>query len=186
MLLLAGILAAAIMSPLFDRVLAHHFAIACKLVCPVIAGAWIGLIWAGVCFPSSFLYVGLIFCALVRKDDAAGLFILLGVIGICCLTLLPVTLELGVELTRNADTSASILWSSYVVPRLTLLISSTNHNKWHEADSNKLANHFPLIVLQNIPAPSAGIGSISMREELSTNSRNSPRWRGSNADKIKQ
>ena len=37
------------------------------------------------------------------------------VIGIFSLNLMPVGLELGVELTRNAHASAAILWGVYVM-----------------------------------------------------------------------
>ena len=48
-LLLAGLVAAAITSPLFDRVLTSHLAITCKILCPLLGGLWLSLIWAGAC-----------------------------------------------------------------------------------------------------------------------------------------
>lgn len=44
----------------------------------------------------------------------------MAVIGACSLTLLPVALELAVEVTRNADGSAALLWFSYVIYVLSL------------------------------------------------------------------
>ncbi len=57
-LLLSGILAAIITSPIFDRVLTHHLGLAVRTMCPIIAAAWLSLIWAGKedllpLFPSS-------------------------------------------------------------------------------------------------------------------------------------
>ncbi|KAI0830125.1 MFS general substrate transporter [Trametes gibbosa] len=44
-LLLVGLVAAAITSPLYDRVLTHHLALSLKLLCPILAACWIALIW---------------------------------------------------------------------------------------------------------------------------------------------
>ncbi|KAJ3550543.1 hypothetical protein NM688_g5055 [Phlebia brevispora] len=46
-LLLCGLVAAAITSPLFDRVLTRHLAITCKILCPILGGMWLSLIWTG-------------------------------------------------------------------------------------------------------------------------------------------
>ena len=46
-LLLSGIIAAIVTSPLFDRILTHHLGITVRILCPVIASAWLSLIWAG-------------------------------------------------------------------------------------------------------------------------------------------
>lgn len=93
-ILLVGILAALLTAPLFDRVLSHHLAISCKCLCPVLGAAWLSLIWA------------------VRPNNTGALFAVMAIIGATSLTLLPVTLELAVELTRNADGSSAILWGS--------------------------------------------------------------------------
>ncbi|KAL1938967.1 hypothetical protein VTO73DRAFT_11120 [Trametes versicolor] len=93
-LLLVGLVAAAITSPLYDRVLTHHLALSCKVLCPVLAACWLALIWE------------------IRPNNAAALFVLMAVIGATGLTLLPAVLELAVELTRNADGSSAILWAS--------------------------------------------------------------------------
>ncbi|KAI0351646.1 MFS general substrate transporter [Trametes cingulata] len=93
-LLLVGLVAAAITSPLYDRVLTHHLAFSIKVFCPVLAACWLALIWE------------------IRPNNAAVLFVLMAVIGATGLTLLPAVLELAVELTRNADGSSAILWSS--------------------------------------------------------------------------
>ncbi|KAJ7593895.1 MFS general substrate transporter [Mycena floridula] len=93
-LLLSGVVAAIITAPLFDRVFTHHLAITAKILVPIVAIAWTSLIWA------------------VKPDNTAGLFVIMALIGVSSLTMLPVGLELGVELTRNAEGSSSILWFS--------------------------------------------------------------------------
>lgn len=91
-LLLSGIVAAIITSPIFDRVLTHHLGLAVRLMCPIIAAAWLSLIWA------------------VRPHNDAALFAIFIVIGVFSITLLPVAIELGVELTRNPDGSSAVIW----------------------------------------------------------------------------
>ncbi|KZS98469.1 MFS general substrate transporter [Sistotremastrum niveocremeum HHB9708] len=93
-LILSGLLSAAVTSPLFDRVLTHHLGITLRATTPFLAAAWIALIWA------------------VRPHNAAPLYILFALIGAISITLLPVALELGCEITRNADAAAAILWFS--------------------------------------------------------------------------
>ncbi|KAK7676965.1 hypothetical protein QCA50_020083 [Cerrena zonata] len=93
-LLLVGLVFAIITSPLFDRVLTHHMALVCKILCPILGVLWLSLIWA------------------VKRDNTGGLFAIMAIIGATSLTLLPVALELAVELTRNPDGSAAILWFS--------------------------------------------------------------------------
>lgn len=92
-ILLVGIVAAGITAPLFDRVLSYRLALSCKTLAPFLGVGWFVLIWA------------------VRANDAGGLFAIFAVIGAMSLTLLPVTIELAVELTRNADGSSAVLWS---------------------------------------------------------------------------
>ncbi|OCH88926.1 MFS general substrate transporter [Obba rivulosa] len=93
-LLLVGLVAAAVTSPLFDRVFTYHLALTSKVLTPLLAGAWLSLIWA------------------VRRDDAGALYGLMAIIGAISLTLLPVAIELACELTRNAVVSSAILWCS--------------------------------------------------------------------------
>ncbi|PVF99442.1 MFS general substrate transporter [Serendipita vermifera] len=93
-LLLLGLLAGLITSPLFDRVLTHHLALTVRLVLPPMAGCWIGLIFA------------------VRPNNAIPIFVLAGLIGCLGFLLLPVGLELGCEVTRNAEVSSALLWMS--------------------------------------------------------------------------
>ncbi|KAI0920498.1 hypothetical protein AcV5_010215 [Taiwanofungus camphoratus] len=93
-ILLVGIVAAFVTAPLFDRVFTHHLALTCKLLCPVVGASWLSLIWA------------------VKRGNTGGLFTIMAIIGAASLTMLPVALELVVELTRNADASSAILWGS--------------------------------------------------------------------------
>ncbi|KIL59623.1 hypothetical protein M378DRAFT_169009 [Amanita muscaria Koide BX008] len=90
--LLTGIVGAIITAPLFDRVFTHHFAIAIKLLVPILAGGWLSLVWA------------------VRPNNKAVLFVIMSVIGVTSITLLPIFLELSADITRNADGSSAILW----------------------------------------------------------------------------
>ncbi|GLB37685.1 putative MFS general substrate transporter [Lyophyllum shimeji] len=91
-MLLTGIVAAVVTAPLFDRVFTHRLAFSAKMLVPVTAGAWLSLIWA------------------VRPHNLGGLFAIMTLIGVCSVTMLPVGLELGCELTRNANASSAVLW----------------------------------------------------------------------------
>ncbi|KAF9649531.1 MFS general substrate transporter [Thelephora ganbajun] len=93
-LLLAGIVASAITSPIFDRVLTRHLGRTIQVLVPVLSVVWLSLVWA------------------VRPNNTAALFALSAFIGICGITLLPVALELAAELTRAPDASAAFLWAS--------------------------------------------------------------------------
>ncbi|KAI8972584.1 major facilitator superfamily domain-containing protein [Trametes punicea] len=93
-LLLVGLIAAAITSPLYDRVLTHHLALSCKALCPILIACWVALIWE------------------IKPNNEAVCFVLMGLIGATGLTLLPAVLELAVELTRNAEGSSALLWAS--------------------------------------------------------------------------
>jgi fucose permease len=48
-LILAGIVGAAVLSPVFDRYLTHHLALASKILVPLLAACYIALIWDGGC-----------------------------------------------------------------------------------------------------------------------------------------
>ncbi|KAI6040338.1 major facilitator superfamily domain-containing protein [Pisolithus marmoratus] len=91
-LFLSGITAAVISAPLFDRVFTHTMGATLKILVPVVSLAWLSLIWAS------------------KPNNVAALFVLMVIIGSCSVTMLPLALELGVELTRNANGSSTILW----------------------------------------------------------------------------
>ncbi|EPQ51930.1 MFS general substrate transporter [Gloeophyllum trabeum ATCC 11539] len=93
-LLIAGIVAAVVTAPLFDRVLTHHLSTTVRVSLPIMAAAWLSLIWA------------------VKPHNAGALFAIMAVLGATSITMLPVALELGCELTRNADSSSALLWAS--------------------------------------------------------------------------
>ena len=110
-LLLAGLVCAVVTSPLFDRVFTRHLAITCKVLCPILAAAWLSLIWAGTSRLTFFFILSLtINDDSVRPNDTGGLFALMAVIGSASVTLLPVVIELSIEISRNADGSSAILW----------------------------------------------------------------------------
>lgn len=106
-LLLSGIVAAIITAPLFDRVFTHHLGLAARIFAPIIAACWLALIWAA------------------RPNNTAALYALFVLIGVFSVTMLPVGLELGCELTRNSSASAAILWwrcvTSHNIPVLRTL-----------------------------------------------------------------
>ena len=52
-MLLSGIIAALVTSPLFDRVLTNHLAISAKCALPIMAGCWVSLIWESESLPKS-------------------------------------------------------------------------------------------------------------------------------------
>ncbi|KIM22040.1 hypothetical protein M408DRAFT_333098 [Serendipita vermifera MAFF 305830] len=91
--LLSGLVAAIFSAPIFDRVLVHHLAKTVKVLLPALGVVWIGLVFA------------------VRPNNLAGVFIVLVLIASISFILLPVGLELGVEITRNAETSTAVLWT---------------------------------------------------------------------------
>ncbi|EIW81789.1 MFS general substrate transporter [Coniophora puteana RWD-64-598 SS2] len=93
-LLLAGIVGAIVTAPLFDRYFTHHYGITIKVLVPLVSVGWLSLVWA------------------IRPDNAGALFVIFAVIGAGSVIMLPIGLELGCELTRNADGSAAVLWCS--------------------------------------------------------------------------
>lgn len=93
-LLLMGLLAGIITSPLFDRVLTHHLARSLHILLPPLAACWIGLIFA------------------IQPNNPVPIYVVAGLIGVLGFILLPVSLELGCEVTRNAEVSSSIMWMS--------------------------------------------------------------------------
>ncbi|PIL26139.1 MFS general substrate transporter [Ganoderma sinense ZZ0214-1] len=93
-LLLVGLVCGAISSLLLDHVFTNHLALTGKLLLPAMGASWLAMIWE------------------IKPHNDVVLFVLAAIIGGTGLTLLPVVLELGVELTRNADGSSAILWFS--------------------------------------------------------------------------
>jgi len=119
--LLSGLVAALIAAPLFDRVLIHHLAKTVKLALPILSVAWVCLIFVGefqiIIFPSSIaVECGILFfndpqSHKVKPNNLAGIYVVLISISSVSFILLPVGLELGVEITHSAETSTAILWS---------------------------------------------------------------------------
>jgi MFS transporter, FLVCR family, MFS-domain-containing protein 7 len=108
-LLGAGLIAAVISGPVFDRVLTNHLALCIKLLCPPLGLAWLALVWAGESFRRHDLLVSDRLYP-VRPANAGVIFALMAFIGVCSLPLLPISLELAVEVTRNADASSALLF----------------------------------------------------------------------------
>jgi len=91
-LLLSGIVAAIVTAPIFDRVFTTHLAITTKILVPILGVAWLSLIWA------------------VKPNNLGGLYAICALIGVASVTMLPVSLELACEITRNADGSSALMW----------------------------------------------------------------------------
>ncbi|KAJ6586871.1 major facilitator superfamily domain-containing protein [Mycena vulgaris] len=91
-LLLSGIVAAIVTAPIFDRVFTTHLAITTKILVPILAVAWLSLIWA------------------VKPHNTGGLYAICALIGVTSVTMLPIALELACEITRNADGSSALMW----------------------------------------------------------------------------
>lgn len=113
-LLLAGMVAAIISAPLFDRVFMHHLAVTAKFMIPFAAIGWFSLIWAGESTQYCYLLSLMLIPFVVRPDNAAALFAVMGIIGVCSVPMLAVGMELACELTRNAEASSAIVWFAYV------------------------------------------------------------------------
>ena len=58
-----------------------------------------------------------------KANDTGGLFAIMAIIGACSVTILPVGLELAMEITHNAGSSA-ILWFACVTDPVVLRASS--------------------------------------------------------------
>lgn len=71
---------------------------------PIISACWIAQIWN------------------VKPSNDGAIFAVMAIVGICSFLLLPVGLELGAEVTRNAEASCGLLWFKYVL--MSLLLSS--------------------------------------------------------------
>ncbi|KAF8754754.1 MFS general substrate transporter [Rhizoctonia solani] len=91
-LILAGIVGAAIFSPLVDRYLSNRLALVAKALVPLLAACYISLIWD------------------VQPNNYAGIYVVMVLIGVSSFTLLPIALEIGCEVTRSAETSSAMLW----------------------------------------------------------------------------
>jgi len=108
-LLLSGLVIAMITAPLFNRVFTHHLAITSKILVIMAAGAWLSLISA------------------VKPGNTGGLFVILVLIGVCSITILPVALELGCEVTRNSDgSSALLLFTGNVIGTVLVLVEGAS------------------------------------------------------------
>ena len=57
-LLLAGMLAAVVTAPLFDRIFTYRLALASKILVPFVGVGWFSLIWGGMSFLRGYLFPG--------------------------------------------------------------------------------------------------------------------------------
>ncbi|KAH7339686.1 major facilitator superfamily domain-containing protein [Rhizoctonia solani] len=128
-LILAGIVGAAILSPVFDRYLTHHLALAAKILVPLLAASYIALIWD------------------VRANNYAGLYVVMVVIGVASFTLLPIALEIGCEVTRSAETSSAVLWFTGNLLSVVFVLSM-DALKDDSPDANPPSNMFKSLIFQ--------------------------------------
>ncbi|KZP22380.1 MFS general substrate transporter [Athelia psychrophila] len=91
-LLLSGLVASIITSPILDRVFTHSLRLYNQVCTPIVGLLWLSLIW------------------IVKPDNTGACFAIMALIGVMSVPTLPVALELACEITRNADGSAAILW----------------------------------------------------------------------------
>ena len=93
-LILAGIASAACTSPLVDKY--HPYQFMLRTIVPFLTLCYLGLIFA------------------VREDNYIAICVVIGIIGAASFSLLPVALELGVEILHPAPPSVSstVYWSS--------------------------------------------------------------------------
>ncbi|CEL60833.1 Major facilitator superfamily domain-containing protein 7 OS=Homo sapiens GN=MFSD7 PE=2 SV=1 [Rhizoctonia solani AG-1 IB] len=128
-LILAGIVGAAVLSPVFDRYLTHHLALASKILVPLLAACYIALIWD------------------VRANNYAGLYVVMVVIGVASFTLLPIALEIGCEVTRSAETSSAALWFTGNLLSVVFVLSM-NALKDDSPDASPPSNMFKSLIFQ--------------------------------------
>lgn len=91
-ILLAGIVAAVAGAPIIGRLFGRNLQWAVRIFLPIISACWVAQIWN------------------VKPHNDGGIFAVMAIIGICSFLLLPVGLELGAEVTRNAEASCGMLW----------------------------------------------------------------------------
>ncbi|CAE6494797.1 unnamed protein product [Rhizoctonia solani] len=128
-LILAGIVGAAILSPIFDRYLTHHLALAAKILVPLLAASYVALIWD------------------VRANNFSGLYVVMVVIGVASFTLLPVALEISCEVTRSAETSSAVLWFAGNLLSVVIVLSM-DALKDDSPDANPPSNMFKSLIFQ--------------------------------------
>jgi hypothetical protein len=87
------------------RLFGQNLQWAVRTFLPIISACWIAQIWN------------------VKPHNDGAIFAVMAIIGICSFLLLPVGLELGAEVTRNAEASCGLLWLKYVVSLHQTLLS---------------------------------------------------------------
>ncbi|KAF2749855.1 MFS general substrate transporter [Sporormia fimetaria CBS 119925] len=92
-LIVVGLVCAAILSPIFDRT--HKFLLGIKLLCPLVGASYLGLVWA----PQT------------RTLEAP--YVLSGVLGAASFSLLPLALEYMVEVTWpvSPEVGSTVCWA---------------------------------------------------------------------------
>lgn len=116
-MLLSGVLAAIATLPIFDRIITQKSALIMCILCPLAAVSWGSLIWVGKEGPLLPLLLSWVdnlnHPITVKSHNTAALFVIFVVTGVCSITVIPVGIKRGVELTKNPDWSSSVLWFLY-------------------------------------------------------------------------
>lgn len=107
--LASGIVAALVSAPLFDRFLSPYLGFTIRTLLPIVAAIWVSFIWV------------------VRPNNSAVLFPLNAILGICSFIMLPIALELGAEVTRNAEMSCTLLFFGYALAACVFDFSVTSY-----------------------------------------------------------
>ena len=125
--LLSGLLAAIIAAPLFYRVLIHYLVKTAKAVLRILSIACICFIL--LVGQTPWLSIEVIAkqkaSCIAKPNNFAGIYSVLVAISSVSFILLPVGLELGVEITRNAEAKTAILWSGVNTVSVIWVIGAT-------------------------------------------------------------
>jgi FLVCR family MFS transporter 7 len=113
-MLLLGALVAISTLPIFDRILIPKAGLTMCSLCLLAAVSWLCLIWTGkeilyYSIPLLWVY-NLIHLIAVKSHSTAVLFVLFILVGVCSITVIPVGIRVGAQITRNPDGSSLIIW----------------------------------------------------------------------------
>lgn len=105
-LLLCGIVSSIVGAPLIGRMFGRKLPLMIRVFLPIIAACWVAQIWN------------------VKPNNSPAIFVVMAIIGVCSFLLLPIGLELGCEVTRNAEASCALLWFRWAITATHFLFTS--------------------------------------------------------------
>jgi MFS transporter, FLVCR family, MFS-domain-containing protein 7 len=113
-MLLLGALVAISTLPILDRILIPKAGLTMCILCPLAAVSWLCLIWIGKeilysSIPLLWVY-NLNHLITVKPHNTAALFVLFVVAGVCSITVIPVGIKVGAQITRNPEGSSLMIW----------------------------------------------------------------------------